>query len=244
MKRTHAFTLIELLMMVAIVGILMSIAFPLIGVVRDAAHSVRCASALRQVGMGCILYAKDRRGYVPDSYRGVGGIAWNQLIDSYLDTDAATFKDTSKLMWECPMWRRRPSVIPYDSDPNNNYWRVFGFGMNPRLKLRTAEYAPEVAGVPDERTRSNDYWFDLAPLSFRLDSISFRSNRALIGDSTNNRIYTNGPALSWTIENGLPSHNDPERHHGRANYVFCDGHASSLTAANGLLAVGDPEYLP
>ena len=243
MKRPYAFTLIELLMVVAIVGILMSIIFPVIGAVCDAAHSVRCTSALRQIGMGCILYAKDYRGFVPDAYTGIGGIAWNQLIDSYLDTDAATFKDTSKLMWECPMWKRHPSVIPYGSeDPNSDYWRIFGFGMNPRLQLQTREYVP--IGVPDSRYISNDRWFSLTPKSFRFDSISFRSNRALIGDSTNNRIYTDAPALIWTVKDGLPSHNDPERHHGRANYVFCDGHASSLSAAQGILAVGDPEYLP
>ncbi len=242
MNRRHAFTLIELMMVITITAILVSIIFPMIAMVRDAAYSVRCASALRQIGMGCLIYSQHNRGFVPDSYTGIGGVAWNQLIDSYLDTESATFKDTSKLMWECPMWKRQSSVIPYMSDPNSDYWRIFGFGMNPRLDLQTREYVP--LGVPDRRYNSNDRWFCLTPVSFRYNSISFRSNRALIGDSTNNRIYSCAPALIWPTYMNKPDHNDPERHHGRANYVFCDGHVASLTSAQGILAIGDPEYLP
>jgi prepilin-type N-terminal cleavage/methylation domain-containing protein/prepilin-type processing-associated H-X9-DG protein len=245
MIRKHAFTLIELLMVVAIIGILLSIMFPFIGILRDSALSVRCTSALRQIGMGCVYYSQHTRGYVPDAYTKIDGVAWNQLIDSYLDTEAATFKDTSKLMWECPMWKRRPSVQIYNSDPNSDYWRVFGFGMNPRLQLQTRELnGPVPENKPDPRYFSNDRWYDMMPKSYRFDSISFRSNRVLIGDSTNNRIYTQAPALIWPNINGIPDHDDPARHHGRANYLFCDLHASSLTPEQGILAVGDPEYLP
>lgn len=240
MKRRHAFSLIELMMVITIMAVLFAVVLPAFNVVRDGALSVRCTSALRQIGMGCRIYADHERGFVPDAYRSAGGIAWNMLIDPYLDNEATSFQSVSKLMYECPMYKRFASDQPYSSDPNANYWRITGFGMNSFLNLRTRE-----DGDPESRFLCNDYWFARFPTSFRFATITFLSNRALIGDSTNNRIITQAPALIWreANPNGRPSHNDPERHHGRANYVMCDIHVASLTSNQGLLAIGDPEFL-
>jgi prepilin-type N-terminal cleavage/methylation domain len=64
--RRRAFTLIELLTVIAIIGILAAITIPLVGKVRARAESSRCISNLRQLYGVCMLYANDNKGCFPD----------------------------------------------------------------------------------------------------------------------------------------------------------------------------------
>ncbi len=61
-----AFTLIELLTVIAIIGILAAIIIPTVGKVRNTAQSARCVSNLRQIGQHITLYAGDNKGQLPD----------------------------------------------------------------------------------------------------------------------------------------------------------------------------------
>lgn len=60
-----AFTLIELLTVIAIIGILASILIPTVSKVRSVAKSANCASNLRENGRMCALFANDYKGRMP-----------------------------------------------------------------------------------------------------------------------------------------------------------------------------------
>jgi prepilin-type processing-associated H-X9-DG protein/prepilin-type N-terminal cleavage/methylation domain-containing protein len=60
-----AFTLIELLTVIAIIGILAAILIPVVSAVRESARSAQCMSNLRQIGQGIQLYAEDHGGRAP-----------------------------------------------------------------------------------------------------------------------------------------------------------------------------------
>jgi len=55
----RAFTLIEILVVLAIIGILAAILFPVFARAREKARSVSCASNLKQIGLGIVLYTQD-----------------------------------------------------------------------------------------------------------------------------------------------------------------------------------------
>jgi prepilin-type N-terminal cleavage/methylation domain-containing protein/prepilin-type processing-associated H-X9-DG protein len=60
-----AFTLIELLTVIAIIGILAAILIPTVGRVRSSARTSQCVNNLRQIGSATLLYANDNRGQFP-----------------------------------------------------------------------------------------------------------------------------------------------------------------------------------
>ena len=64
-SRTSAFTLIELLTVIAVIGILAAILIPVIGNVRQKADEATCLNNLRQIGAAMGLYQSDHKGVFP-----------------------------------------------------------------------------------------------------------------------------------------------------------------------------------
>jgi prepilin-type N-terminal cleavage/methylation domain-containing protein len=59
------FTLIELLIVIAIISILASMLIPALKNARDMAKSITCKSNLKQLGLGMTLYTSDNNGFWP-----------------------------------------------------------------------------------------------------------------------------------------------------------------------------------
>lgn len=61
----RAFTLVELLTVIAVIAILMAILFPLVGMIRESANRSTCGSNLRQIALAVLSYANDNGGFLP-----------------------------------------------------------------------------------------------------------------------------------------------------------------------------------
>lgn len=62
----HAgFSLIDLLVSIAVVAVLIALLMPSLSSVREAARRVVCASNVRQIGLGIAMYADDHKGLLP-----------------------------------------------------------------------------------------------------------------------------------------------------------------------------------
>jgi len=89
MNEKHAFTLVELLVVMAIIAILAALLLPALGRAKDKARRTECTGNLRQVNLAIRLYADDHSDSLPvlpdpNPYPNGVGAYYKQLVKSYL----------------------------------------------------------------------------------------------------------------------------------------------------------------
>jgi prepilin-type N-terminal cleavage/methylation domain-containing protein/prepilin-type processing-associated H-X9-DG protein len=92
-KYRSAFTLVELLVVIGIIALLVAMLLPVLGKAKEQANMVKCASNMRQIMTGIMMYAESNKGQLPlppgvgDAYPYTGAVG-NSLA-FYMDTTAA-----------------------------------------------------------------------------------------------------------------------------------------------------------
>jgi len=94
-KRSENFTLMELLVVVAIIGILISILLPSLVKARESARNAVCKSNLKQFGIATMAYVSKENGFLPASFTFQRRYWYNTLF-AYIP------KDSMAGMKSCP----------------------------------------------------------------------------------------------------------------------------------------------
>ncbi|EIP99175.1 prepilin-type N-terminal cleavage/methylation domain-containing protein [Opitutaceae bacterium TAV1] len=77
--RLHGFTLVELLTVIAIIGVLAGILIPVVGRVRESARTVQCTSNMRQIGTAVRLFMTENKGIAPPMHYRQVHLTWTYL---------------------------------------------------------------------------------------------------------------------------------------------------------------------
>jgi prepilin-type N-terminal cleavage/methylation domain-containing protein/prepilin-type processing-associated H-X9-DG protein len=72
-RRRRGFTLIEILVVIAIIAILAAIIFPIFSRARAKARQTRCLSNVKQLALAMDMYAQDYEEQLPVAHNGPGG---------------------------------------------------------------------------------------------------------------------------------------------------------------------------
>jgi len=210
MKMSKAFTLIELLVVIAIIAILAAILFPVFVQVQESGRRAACASNLKQIALGTLVYVDDNGDKFPPTGWTTGG--WMDRVYPYIKNRRVMH--CSSMYPESIVISR---LLTLREDPSQWVWWS-GYGIN---------------------TQSL-YWWNTTNatfIGFTSSSVKRPSHTELLGETgavrngTSNsltRDFSATPGDS-TCPNRLEA-----RHTGKANFACVDGSYKYMSYANAI----------
>ena len=110
-RRIHAFTLVELLVVIGIIALLISILLPSLSKARQQAVKVQCASNLRQWGIGLAQYINNNKGQFPYNGKAIPGCPVGGRDTSWTSTCVQEFFQTYLIKNKTLQERAKDNVL-------------------------------------------------------------------------------------------------------------------------------------
>ena len=236
-RKCLAFTLTELLTVVAGIGILAALLLTAVSGAKEGAQQIQCVSNLRQLGIGLQAFVTDNGAYPlysnPNYYQGaypeykvmwVTALQYTELSVPGNSTNHIPFRKWSgEGIWKCPAANKKPSDWP-----QNRGYESYGYnayGMSARIDTNSLGLGGHYLWNPP-----------LVPAPPVSESEVVNPNETMaVGDGFigGNGIIQDGTWILWRTHSATNFLDSTKRayarHQGKANVVFCDGHVESPT---------------
>lgn len=194
-EKRAAFTLIELLTVIAIIGVLAAIIIPVVGAVRRTAQASACTSNLRQIGTAMILHAQENKDELPIAIATGGGWRenmWQSRLQPYLENKkpadfAGEVDSVFAGVFRCPGKPNYDINGPTDREKLSYGMNAFGDGMNTAKvrKLRSLAQ-PTITMLA---TDSNEGYCAVRNANYLYDNVE---SVALWHGQKNNTVFADG----------------------------------------------------
>ena len=212
-----AFTLVELLVVISIIGLLAGLAVPAINGGLKSAKAGACLSNLHQIGVATMAYAADNSFKLPNAGSGTSDM-WATQLATFISTGTKS----KKSIFVCPGCEKTVveatgTDVAVTYGVHNGLMPKGGTASNISSVVRSTEVilAGDVCQNP-----GNKGW---SPFCIEQPSI-ISSQSGGRGGSTD---LTSPISFGTDSDNG----NNPwlrYRHSGKVNVVMCDGHAEAI----------------
>jgi prepilin-type N-terminal cleavage/methylation domain-containing protein/prepilin-type processing-associated H-X9-DG protein len=204
-----AFTLLEMLVVVAIIGILAVLLVPTLKSVMEKSRTVKCLSNIRSLGQATLTFAADHDQSLPVfqlSHSIGGSLFWYEEIRPYMGAASTELSTAPNTLSNLPNFYC-PSVDRKKGYPHTDY------GANSYV------FTSKWPLLPDAEDRT------------KLTRIPTPSKIALYSEITSGGTGQY-PDSGWQVVvpqvTGNPEKCFPHRHGETVSMVFCDGHAESV----------------
>lgn len=225
MKHAQAFTLVELLVAIAVIAVLMGILMPVLHTSRLSALRVKCLANMRNMEMAHWMYMTDWDGCLVDVGLGHGGAHAHEKA-AWINTLQPYYKD--KLLHRCPVdksphWPVEEGGQGIPVPPTTDHFRKTSYGINNYLS----------AFAPEKRYRKlSDVPRPSGTVHFLI--MAFKGQFAGADHPHVETWYVPGQVDSPPVK--AANHIETAAHGGkersweaRSNYGFLDGHAEIRT---------------
>lgn len=248
--KAYAFTLIELLIVIAIIAILAAILFPVFESARDKARQSTCASNEKQLALAILQYTQDNDETYPgwrtenSTFSGNAECyAWTWVISPYVKANAAYTCPSQPIIGSVMDYTINMYAIAYDTGGAGNPYGSGYFQARSATAMpfpgNTVLLADALSNAYTAASSGDGSVVTAGPVTpnptYPAYYFGLRTNDHWVHSGsgyTSNNVDFLPEAITGATSSNLAADALPAGtvHSGGANYAFCDGHVKWMAA--------------
>ena len=213
--RRHAFTLVELLVVIGIIAVLISILLPTLGRARAAAGRTVCLTQIRELVTACQMYANDYKGYLPE-YRGYNKSVALSTTYGQNDSQVMYYLTSKDVSADVPLESKNFGA------EGSGLGRLFVRHYITNTKILRCPATPEEIKL--NNTVRPAYFFNPHPAYTIEDNTKLTTRYKKLKQVAKDRCLVS----DFFYDAGSIAHLEPKQQSAYFNLAFPDGHAASI----------------